>query len=208
MEFELAGGKFVKRKNDATGAESATRTRRSWTVAVDLTGAAEPTVEWVDVTERDETEVEAAKREERLRRRTAKAAKRGESFRERGERGLKDDNASSSTKTRVRLAYRSPLKLAGLHPVIRALEMGRRRRFVDDRASVEVGARGRPRRTDVNGNHRVPVYQKRDDANDTRSTFWTRASPLRRARRFCGSRLGGARHARSRPERVRKQPTR
>ena len=129
VEFELAGGKFVKRKNDATGAESATRTRRSWTVAVDLTGAAEPTVEWVDVTERDETEGRSGEE-----RRASSSFERGES----GESGLKDDNASSSTKTRVRLAYRSPLKLAGLHPVIRALEMGRRRRFVDDRASVEI----------------------------------------------------------------------
>ena len=129
LEFELAGGKFVKRKNDATGAESATRTRRSWTVAVDLTGAAEPTVEWVDVTERDETEGRSGEEK-----RASSSFERGES----GESGLKDDNASSSTKTRVRLAYRSPLKLAGLHPVIRALEMGRRRRFVDDRASVEI----------------------------------------------------------------------
>ena len=125
LEFELAGGKFVKRKNDATGAESATRTRRSWTAAVDLTGAAEPTVEWVDVTERDETEGLAETR--------ASSSTTGES----GERGERE-NASSSTKTRVRLAYRSPLKLAGLHPVIRALEMARRRRFVDDRASVEI----------------------------------------------------------------------
>lgn len=128
LEFELAGGKFVKRKNDATGAESATRTRRSWTAAVDLTGAAEPTVEWVDVTERDETEGLAETR--------ASSSTTGESG-ESGERGERE-NASWSTKTRVRLAYRSPLKLAGLHPVIRALEMGRRRRFVDDRASVEI----------------------------------------------------------------------
>ena len=128
LEFELAGGKFVKRKNDATGAESATRTRRSWTAAVDLTGAAEPTVEWVDVTERDETEGLAETRAS-----SSTTGERGES----GERGERE-NASWSTKTRVRLAYRSPLKLAGLHPVIRALEMGRRRRFVDDRASVEI----------------------------------------------------------------------
>ena len=145
VEFELAGGKFVKRKNDATGAESATRTRRSWTVAVDLTGAAEPTVEWVDVTERDETEGRSGEERRASSSTNGESGERGESFRERGERGesfresgLKDDNASSSTKTRVRLAYRSPLKLAGLHPVIRALEMGRRRRFVDDRASVEI----------------------------------------------------------------------
>ena len=131
LEFELAGGKFVKRKNDATGAESATRTRRSWTAAVDLTGAAEPTVEWVDVTERDETEGLAETRASSST--TGESGESGES----GERGERE-NASSSTKTRVRLAYRSPLKLAGLHPVIRALEMGRRRRFVDDRASVEI----------------------------------------------------------------------
>ena len=58
MEFELAGGKSVRRKDEVTGSETCIRTRRSWTASFDLTGNSEkkPTVEWVDVTEKDETE--------------------------------------------------------------------------------------------------------------------------------------------------------
>ena len=143
-----------------------------------LTGAAEPTVGKSRSPSRTRRRVEAAKREERLRRRTVDREESSRLSRS----GLKDDNASSSTKTRVRLAYRSPLKLAGLHPVIRALEMGRRRRFVDDRASVEIRRARSPAPTDVNGNHRVP---RKNGGARTRSTFWTRAPRRgRRARRF------------------------
>jgi hypothetical protein len=129
LEFELAGGKSVRRKDEVTGSETCIRTRRSWTASFDLTGNSEkkPTVEWVDVTEKDETEF---------------SEKGKKQFRERRDDVYDEKNENSgavrSTTTRVRLAYRSPLKFAGLHPVIRALEMGRHRHLVNDRAAVEV----------------------------------------------------------------------
>jgi hypothetical protein len=81
----------------------------------------------VDVTEKDETEFSFSGKKQ---------------FRERRDDVYDEKNENSgavrSTTTRVRLAYRSPLKVAGLHPVIRALEMGRHRHLVNDRAAVEV----------------------------------------------------------------------
>jgi len=128
LEFELAGGKSVRRKDSGTGLETCIRTRRSWTASFDLTGNSEkkPTVEWVDVTEKDETEFSFSGKKQ--------SERRDDVYDEKTE----NSGAVRSTTTRVRLAYRSPLKFAGLHPVIRALEMGRHRHLVNDRAAVEV----------------------------------------------------------------------
>ena len=126
LELELGGGKFAKRLDGDAGAARATRTRRSWAAAVDLTGAARPTVEWVELTEKDETE-----RERLVGAREAEGKEHDDGVTTRAPR-------VRSAKTRVRLSYRTPLAFAGLHPLIRAVEMRRRRHAINDRACVEV----------------------------------------------------------------------
>lgn len=178
VEFELAGGKFVRRKDEVTGSETATRTRRSWTAAFDLRGNSKPTVEWVDVTEKDETEfITTGRKKKKSQRRDADDDKN-------------DDGAIRSTTTRVRLAYRSPLKFAGLHPVIRALEMGRHRHLVNDRAAVEI-RRVRSPVTDGGTRRRANEgKQKKDvsDVLDARLAAEARPSLLRMTTRWRKSR--------------------
>ena len=153
LEFELAGGTFAKRREETPfGAESATRTRRSWTAAVDLTGATKPTVEWVDVTEKDETE-----RERRV--------FENENENDASAAGFVPKLARvRSTQTRVRFACRSPLAFAGLHPAVRALQMVRRRRATDDRAIAEIRRVRSPWQNVPN----VPKGKNQTDDSDAR----------------------------------------